>query len=203
MTIVYPYRGGLYLNLTNRCPTACRFCVKRAWRWRYRGSDLRLGDLEPTASEAWDAVLRSAREGEFKEVVYCGYGECAYRLPAMTVLGRKLRRHFPRLRLRLNTIGLGSLIWGRDIIPELRRCLDAVSVSLNTADPEQWLRLHAPLKPYRERGFSSVIEFIRGCARAGLETTVTAIDQPGVDLEAVRKLARELGAGFRPRPLLR
>jgi len=43
---------------------------------------------------------------------------------------------------------------------------------------------------------------VRGCAAAGLDTTVTAVKLPGVDLAAVRRLAASLGAGFRMRPAL-
>ena len=41
-------------------------------------------------------------------------------------------------------LGLGSLVNGRNIVPELRGAVDAVSVSLNTADPMQWEALHRP-----------------------------------------------------------
>ena len=99
-------------------------------------------------------------------------------------------------------MGLGSLIWGRDITPELARLIDAVAVSLNTADPEQWKSLLAPLKPFREKGFSAAQDFVRGCVAAGIKTTVTAVALPGVDMAAVRRLAAALGASFRPRPAL-
>ncbi len=106
------------------------------------------------------------------------------------------------MRLRLNTIGLGSLICGRDIVPELKGSLDAVSVSLNTADPEQWTALHAPLPGYRQKGYAGAVDFIKGCAAAGIETTLTAVAQPQVNIPAVRSLARRLGVRFRSRPLL-
>ena len=28
MSIVYDYYGGLYINLTNKCPNACEFCIR-------------------------------------------------------------------------------------------------------------------------------------------------------------------------------
>lgn len=200
--LAYRFRGGLYLNLTNRCPTACSFCVKRAWNWSYRGRDLRLGRQEPSAGRVWEAVEREAARGPFRELVFCGYGESTYRLPQMIELAGAARRRFSTVRLRLNTIGLGNLIWGRDITGELAASLDAAAVSLNTADPDQWLELHAPLPAFRAGGFAGVLEFIRLCAASGLETTVTAVAQPGVDLKAVRRLSRGLRASFRARPFL-
>lgn len=200
--IAYHNEGALYLNLTNRCPTACRFCVKREWKWGFHGWDLRLAAGEPELEEVWKAVEAAGREGRFKEIVYCGYGECAYRLPVLRELGPLIRSNLPGVQLRLNTIGLGNLIWGRNIVPELRACLNAVSVSLNTADPSQWAQMHEPQAAFARGGFEGVVEFTRACARAGLETTVTAIDLPGVDLEAVRRLSLSLGARFRLRPPL-
>jgi TatD family-associated radical SAM protein len=106
------------------------------------------------------------------------------------------------VRLRLNTIGLGDLICGRSIAPEIKECADAVSVSLNTADPEQWAALHVPRPEFRKQGFDAVLGFIASCAKAGIPTTVTAVAQPGVDIGSVRRLARALGARFRSRPWL-
>ncbi|MBI4371016.1 MAG: radical SAM protein [Elusimicrobia bacterium] len=200
--IAYVHAGAVYLNLTNRCPVACRFCVKRAWRWDFRGRDLKLGREEPSAAEAWDAARGRLEETASRELVFCGYGECTYRLDAVLGVSRRARRCAPDLRLRLNTIGLGSLLWERDIVPELADALDAVSVSLNTADPAQWIRLHAPRRRYAAAGFRAVLDFTAACVLHGLETTVTAVDQPGVDLEAVERLAASLGARFRPRPPL-
>lgn len=199
---VYNYGDGLYINLTNRCPVACGFCVKRTWRWRYRGWDLKLGATEPSAEEIIERVSAALKRYPFQEAVFCGYGEPTYRLPDLLTIARRLRRDFPRLKLRLNTIGLGSLICGRDIVPQLSGWLDAVSISLNTADPEQWKTLHSPLAGFRQKGFSAVVDFIKACAASQMDTTVTAVIQPGVDLPALRRLARRLGVRFRSRPSL-
>jgi TatD DNase family protein len=102
-------------------------------------------------------------------------------------------------RLRLNTIGLGNLIHGRDITPDLGRFLDVVSISLNSADEAQYEALVRPLPEYRGRAFAAVQEFVRGCVVHVPETIVTAVALPGVDLEAVRRLAESLGARFRAR----
>ena len=99
-------------------------------------------------------------------------------------------------------VALGNLIWGRDIVADLKGSLDAVAVSLNTTDPQDWIRLHAPSKKFENKGFASVLMFIKGCVKAGLKTTVTAVELPGTDMPAVRRLAAGLGASFRARPAL-
>jgi len=201
-SIAYRYRGALYLNITNRCPTACEFCIKRGWDMRFRGSDLRLGPQEPSVSDILGAVETERRASPFSEAVFCGYGEPTCRLPELLEVCGELRRLLPGLRLRLNTVGLGDLVNGRPIAPELQGRLDAVRISLNTADPAEWARIMRPLPEYRERGFESVLGFIRDCARRIPDTQATAVERPGADVEACRRLARTLGAGFAPRAYL-
>lgn len=194
---VYRYRDKIYINLTNRCPTACVFCIKVPWRMEYRGADLRLAQ-EPTPRQVMRAMARYPR---FRETVFCGYGEATYRLDALTKISDALhRRGFSKIRL--NTIGLGNLINGRDIVAQLAGRLRSVSVSLNTADPRRWLALHRPQPQWRAGGFDSVLSFIGGCVGAGLKTTVTAVDGLGEDIGEVRNLAKKLGASFRLRPSL-
>ena len=201
-TVAYPFKTGIYLNVTNRCPTACRFCIKRLLKWRFERWNFRLSGGEPTVAQILAACAEVAGRRSFSEIVFCGYGESTYRLPDLPELCGALRQQHPSARLRLNTVGLGSLIWGRDITPELARLLDMVCVSLNTADPDQWKNLLAPLKPFREEGFAAAQDFVRGCVAGGLKTTVTAVQLPGVDLAAVRRLAAALGASFRARAAL-
>ncbi|HBL18364.1 MAG: hypothetical protein A2X36_10875 [Elusimicrobia bacterium GWA2_69_24] len=194
---VYRYRDALYLNITNRCPTACVFCIKKPWDMGYRGYDLRL-EVESPAREILDRIGDQAAG---REVVFCGFGEPTYRLDAMADICAGLRRKGASL-IRLNTVGLGSLIHGRDITPELARMLDAATVSLNTSDPAEWVRTHRPLPAFREQGFSAVLEFIRGCVRGGLQTVVTAVEVPGLAVEPFRALVAGLGAECRLRPVL-
>jgi len=192
--LVYRYKDGLYLNITNRCPTACSFCVKRAWRWGYRGWNLKLNG-DPPVSRILQEARAAAAARPVKELVFCGYGEPTYRLDVIRAVGAEMAREFPGLRRRLNTIGLGSAIWKRSIVPDLKDSIEAVSISLNTADPEEWRRLLRPAPAYRD-GFKDVLSFIKECVAAGIETRVTAVEGVGSNPEAVRALAGSLGAGY-------
>lgn len=199
--MLYEMNDRIYLALTNRCPVSCAFCVKNAWGMQFRGQDLRL-EREPELGELLEALERRLAVFRPEEVVFCGYGECTYRLDLVSAIGLNLRLHRKGLRVRLDTIGLGSLIWGRDITRQLALCLEAVSVSLNTADAMQWEVLHHPSPAYCDGGFRAACDFVEGCVLAGLDTRVTAVESPGVDLDAVRTLAHRLGASFASRPLL-
>jgi TatD family-associated radical SAM protein len=196
--LVYRYEDGLYVNLTSRCPTACKFCIKFSWDYKYRGYDLKLPG-EPAVEEILAAA--PADLSQFREVVFCGYGESTYRLKEMEQLSRAFRARGAK-RVRLNTIGLGSLIHGRDIAPDLGRFLDAVSVSLNTIDPAKYVEVIRPLPEYRDKALPAVLDFIASCVKSVPDTTVTAVEGTAGDAAAVRRAAEERGAVFRLRPYL-
>lgn len=50
MTITYKVKNGIYVNMTNRCPCACTFCLRQNAPGVY-GSDPLWLDREPTVEE--------------------------------------------------------------------------------------------------------------------------------------------------------
>ena len=201
--IYYEHGDGLYVNLTNRCPVSCDFCVKQDWDYGFEGQDLSLGKAEPTREELLAGLKEwMAKPKKYRQLVFCGFGEPTMRLAEMLELAAFARRSWPGLELRLNTVGLGDLIAGRDIVPELKAHLDMVSVSLNTTDAAQWLTMHRPAGRYREKGFEAVKGFIERAVKAGLRTRVTGVQGSGADLAPVEEFARRVGAEFLARPPL-
>ena len=196
--LVYRHQGGLYVNFTSKCPTACRFCIKFSWDYKYRGYDLKLPG-EPSVEDVLAAA--PADLSGLDEVIFCGYGESTYRLKDMEALTKAFRARGAK-RVRLNTVGLGNLINGRDIAPDLARFLDAVSISLNTVDPAKYNEIMRPLPQFREKGLASVLDFIASCAKHMPETVVTSVEGTAEDAAAVRRAAEERGAVFRLRPFL-
>src|SRR3989339_1311599 len=112
-TITYTHHRSLYINLTNRCASACSFCIKRKWAWKYRGKDLKL-DHEPSAQEV---IRKIGNPKKYPEVVFCGYGEPTLRLGVLKEVAAWIKSKGGTVRL--NTTGLGSLYFGRNIVPEL------------------------------------------------------------------------------------
>lgn len=205
--IVYRYGKGLYVNLTNRCPTACSFCIKHAWKMDYRGSDLDLRGVEPAPAEVIALARAQWAAQPFEELVFCGFGEPTMRLEALLACARLVRNGraepLPRnLRIRLNTNGLANAVWGRNVVLELKGLVDSVHVSLNTSDPVQWAALMRPMDPWKANGFEKVKEFIREAALLLPEACATAVEAEGVDIEKFKELALRLGAEPRVRPLL-
>ena len=206
-SIVYRYKNGLYVNLTNRCPTACVFCVKNTWKMDYRGSNLNLGGADPSPAEVIALAKEEWAAAPFEEFVFCGYGEPTMRLEAMLTCARLIKNGraapLPRaLKVRLNTNGLANAVWGRNVVPELKGLIDSVHVSLNTADPAQWLALMRPLEPWAADGYEKVKEFIREASLLLPEIFVTAVEDKDIDSEKFRAMAERLGAEPRIRPRL-
>jgi TatD DNase family protein len=195
-TIVYPIRRSLYVNLTNRCTCACTFCPRSGDEADLivKGHDLRLAH-EPEVPEILE-TLEAARPENYTEVVFCGFGEPTLRLDAVKRVAREVKRRW-RLPVRLNTNGHGSAVAGRDITGDLEGLVDAVSVSLDAPDAATYERLCRPTIP---NAFEAACAFLRACVGRIPEVRATAVAVPGLDTEAVRRLAVEdLGVEFRVR----
>lgn len=78
MTVTYPVKNGIYINMTNRCPCACSFCLRKNADGVY-GSDSLWLDREPTVAEVCES-LDVWDLNKYSEVVFCGYGEPTERL---------------------------------------------------------------------------------------------------------------------------
>jgi TatD DNase family protein len=189
--IVYPIRSALYLNLTNRCSNRCTFCWKNS-SFVVKGHDLELS-REPSAGELVEAVGDPRR---YSEIVFCGFGEPLLRLEAVKTVAAELKKK--GARIRIDTDGQANLVYGRNILPELKGLVDAVSVSLNAENAEKYHRLCR--SPFGEKGFEGVMDFLREAKKFIPEVTATVLAMPGVDLEACRRLAEEeLGVKFKVR----
>ena len=71
MTVTYAVKSGIYVNMTNRCPCACTFCLRHNGEGVY-GSDSLWLEREPTVAEICSS-LDSWNFDEYDEVVFCGY----------------------------------------------------------------------------------------------------------------------------------
>ena len=74
MTVVYPVGSGLYVNLTNKCPCNCTFCIRQSAKNEFDHIETLWLEHEPSFEEVVQA-LENAGVPSYKEVVFCGYGE--------------------------------------------------------------------------------------------------------------------------------
>lgn len=190
--IGYTINGDRYLNITNRCTLQCDCCPKKQGDWMCHGQDLQL-HREPTVSEMLDAVGSPL---DWNYVVFSGYGEPTLRLYDMLEVSRRV--HGLGGKVRLETDGLSSVFFGRDIAPDLEGNVDTLVVALRAQDGEIYEKI---CKPKINRAHDAVIEFIRRTKEFVPNVTVTAMaDTEGVDLDACQRLAEDLEVDFISRP---
>ena len=139
----------------------------------------------------------NARCPDAKEIVFCGYGEPTERLDVVLEVARRIRSETDA-RIRLDTNGLGNLINGRDIVPDLAKVLDSISISLNAPDSEEYVCLCKPV--FGEASYPALLKFIDE-ARKVIPTTVSvvggSISEESED--RCRRMAEEWGVHFRVR----
>lgn len=188
---VYILDGKAYINLTNKCHNACTFCIRNTGDGV--GETPLWLDKEPTADEvmsAFDALAPTENE-----VVFCGFGEPTENLSVLTECAAMLKAR--GYRARLNTNGLGNLVNGRNIAPELKD-IDTVSVSLNDHTAEKYLDITRSL--FGLAAFDGVVEFAEACKREGLNVVFTVVDVIGkTDIENCKALCAKLGIPLRVR----
>jgi TatD DNase family protein len=188
--IAYRIRNSLYLNITNRCSNHCTFCAKFE-DFTVKGHYLML-DREPSAAELLNAVFSA---GDCDEVVFCGYGEPLIRLDLVKEISAKLKAQ--GYKIRINTDGQANLVHSRNVLPELAGLVDTVSVSLNAADAATYQKLCNT--PFGDDGFKAVCDFLTEAKKHIPHVVASAVTVPGLDVEAVRLLAGQLGVEFRVR----
>ena len=197
LTFAYRAGNGVYINLTNRCTNDCTFCLRNNSDCAY-GSDPLWLEREPTAQEAFSAAKAFAETG-CAEFVFCGYGEPMCRTETLIETAKLLKAEFPSVPIRINTNGQSDLINGRDVVPELIGLVDAVSISLNTPDPEAYVRLCRPA--YGEKAFYAMLDFAARCAAALPKVVFSAVRETLTPQEAKKcgQIARKTGAELRLR----
>ena len=199
MTITYQVKQSVYVNLTNRCPCSCRFCLRNNGSGVFGSGPLWL-EREPTLDEV-TASLDGWDYTRFREVVFCGYGEPTERLDILLSAAEHLKRRDPTLRVRVNTNGLSDLINGKPTAPLFAGKVDCLSISLNTDDAAEYLDLCRP--KFGEAAYPALLAFTREAASVVEEVVMTVVGEPVTSLEKqarCRALAESLGARLRVRP---
>ena len=186
-TYLYALDGNLYVNLTNKCSNGCDFCVRNE-RESYYGHYLWLQHGDPTADKVM-AVATGGQVGslsQYKEAVFCGFGEPTYKMSEMLQLCDFF--HARGLKTRLNTNGQGNLINKRDITPDLKDKIDLVNVSLNASCAEKYQPICR--SQFGESAFAAIVEFAKLCRKNGVNCRFSIVDCIGEEeIEACKRLA--------------
>lgn len=201
MTIVYPEYNGLYINLTNKCPCNCSFCIRQGERNEFDNIETLWLEREPSAEEVIEAIKQESSKPEFndyKEFVFCGYGEPTEALTVLLEVADFLKANYS-LPVRINTNGLGDLVNGKSIAPLLKGRIDCLSISLNSSNPEIYEKTVRP--KFKEKAFPALLNFVKEAANyvpkiilSTVDTTITHEDEA-----QCKKICDELGVTYRIR----
>ncbi|MBF0160680.1 MAG: YchF/TatD family DNA exonuclease [Magnetococcales bacterium] len=194
-TLAYAIGSGLYLNISRGCSLRCHFCPK------WVAPIVHQYDLTLTRNPSAAEVLAAMGDfSAYQEIVFCGYGEPTLALQTLLTVAREIKKQ-SSIPIRINTDGLANRVYRRDITPQFKGLIDAVSVSLNAQNEEVYQRHTLPSLP---GSYAAVLDFLR-CVQAHVPSvTATAVEGlEGVDMEACRQIAEGLGVRFRKRFLNR
>ena len=138
MVILYEVHNGLYVNMTNKCPCNCTFCLRQT-RDEMEGSGSLWLEREPSVDEV-KAEFDKFDMDKYEEVVFCGFGEPTERLYDLLEVAEFVKAKYGK-KTRINTNGLSDLIYGKDTAPLLEGKIDTVSISLNTPNKQRFYEL--------------------------------------------------------------
>ena len=195
MTIFYPIGDSLYVNLTNKCPCRCVFCVREDHETVGNNNSLWL-DHDPSMEEI-KADLERFNLDDYKEIVFCGFGEPMMRMDDLIETAKYIKSKAD-IKIRINTNGLGDLIHEKNTAECIKDCIDSVSISLNAPDKESYCRVTRP--KFGEQSFEAMLKFAEECRDCGINIAFSVVDEiTPEEIEKSRELAESLGVKLRVR----
>lgn len=193
--ILYVYKDKVYLNITNKCPCACTFCIRSKKDAIGDASNLWLNH-NPSFEEVKAAIDAFDFNG-YNEIIFCGYGEPTNSFDVLVKTAQYIRSKLG-IKIRVNTNGLGSLVNGRDISAELCSNVDAVSISLNCSNKEDYLKTVHP--KFGIDSFDEMLDFAKKCRALTENVALSVVDVIGEEeVEKCKKIAEGLNIPLRVR----
>lgn len=195
--VFYSFGDSLYVNMTNKCPCRCAFCIRNLVDSLGDADSLWL-KREPTEEEVFE-MLRDQKLDKYSELVFCGYGEPTERLDLLLKICDEVHAK-SNLITRLNTNGLSDLINERPTAKDFAGKLDAISISLNAPSREEYFELCKP--KFGIASFDEILRFTSEVKSYVPDVTMSVVSSSisRDAIEASRKIAEEqLEVKFRVR----
>lgn len=186
----------VYVNLTNRCPCACTFCLRQT-KEMLESNTLWLNE-EPSVDEVMKEFQKYDLD-DFAEVVFCGFGEPMERIDDMIQIAGILKLYRHDLVIRVNTNGLANLIHQKDITPLLKGRIDRVSISLNAPDAKEYLTLTR--SRFGIESYQAMLDFAKACQKYVPQVILSVVDIIGEEkIQKCQSICDDLGVTLRVRP---
>ena len=196
MTILYEVHQNIYVNITNRCSSACVFCLRQNRDHMDNSGSLWL-EREPSLEEIKSA-FKNRDISKYNAVVFCGFGEPTERLDVLLQAAKFVKNEYNK-PVRINTNGQGDLINGKNIAPLFEGIFDAVSVSMNTPDEKRYHELVR--SRYGDLAFQAMLTFagnvkhyVPSVTLSTVATTITKEEE-----QACANICRNLQVSYRIR----
>ena len=198
MVILYEVHNGLYVNMTNKCPCACTFCLRQDRDEMNNSGSLWL-EREPSVDEVKTEFEKFDMD-KYEEVVFCGFGEPTERLYDLLEVAEFVKEKYKK-PTRINTNGLSDLIWQKDTAPDLENKIDVVSISLNTPSKERYFELTR--NKFGIDSFDAMLNFAKNVKHYVKKVVMTTVSTTLTheEEEECRKICEKLGVTYRIRPL--
>ena len=198
MVILYEVHNGLYVNMTNKCPCACTFCLRQDRDEMNNSGSLWL-EREPSVDEVKTEFEKFDMD-KYEEVVFCGFGEPTERLYDLLEVAEFVKEKYKK-PTRINTNGLSDLIWQKDTTPDFENKIDVVSISLNTPSKERYFELTR--NKFGIDSFDAMLNFAKNVKHYVKKVVMTTVSTTLThdEEEECRKICEKLGVTYRIRPL--
>lgn len=195
--LIYSLGDNLYLNITNRCTNRCVFCIRN---FTDKIGDKRLIlNREPSSRE----VITSLKEinlAQFKEIVFCGFGEPLLRVEIVKTVAKYIKESNPNSFIRIDTNGHGNIFHGRNILPEISPYVDAISISLNAENDENYNKI---CRPIFRNAYNHLLDFIRQSSLYIKDVTLSVVNLPYVNIDKCKEIAEKLKVNFKIREFVK
>lgn len=199
--LVYFLGQKAYINITNACTNACKFCV-RDIKDDVKGANLWLDEQNISAQDVIEQIKLFAKKiKDGGEIIFCGYGEPLIKLEEVKKICEFLRTTMPEIKIRINTNGHSDFIHKRNTACELKGLIDSISISLNAQNKEIYNAISAPKF---DGAYETMLTFARQCVSEGIDTTMSIVtnykeDLYPINVDECEKIAADIGAKFRIR----
>ena len=188
-------KKNIYVNLTNRCPCACTFCLRQTKKM-LESNSLWL-EKEPTVDEVI-SEFESIDIDLYDEIIFCGFGEPTERLDAIIEVSKYIKDRNSKIPIRINTNGLGDLINKKEVAPLLKGLIDTVSISLNAPTAKEFYEITK--SKFGIESYDAMKKFAISCKSYIPNVVFTVVDCIGEeDIKASQKVCDDLGIKLKVR----
>lgn len=188
-------KNNIYVNLTNRCPCSCTFCLRQTKEMTEQNS-LWL-KREPSVDEVI-AEFEKLDISKYNEVIFCGFGEPTERLDDVILIAKYLKKRRAEILIRINSNGLSDLVNKKETAPLFKGLVDTMSISLNASNAEEYYRLTR--SKFGIKSYEEMQKFAVSCKKYIPNVVFTVVDCIGEDeIKACQKVCDNLGITLRVR----